>query len=67
MPHITVGFRRYCPEGENEDEMGKYNGKTATHDLRLPLYSVRVQKANSVANGADPENEIVWKFKPQVN
>lgn len=63
-PYVTVGFRRYKPDGAHEDQMGKYDGKARAYDQRLELYSVRVQKAESVANGADPEGKIVWKNKP---
>lgn len=64
MPMVTVGFRTYCDDGEKTDEMGTYIGKDKGFDLRLPAYSIRVQKAFSVANKADPEGLIVWKFKP---
>ena len=44
--------------------MGKYFGKSKGYDTRLELYSVRIQKAESVANNADPDGKIVWKSKP---
>lgn len=48
--------------GENVDNMGAYFGKGEAFDLEIPLYSIRVQKAQTVANFADPDCNIVWKF-----
>ena len=44
--------------------MGKFEGKAKGYDQRLELHSVRVQRAESVANDADPDGKIVWKNKP---
>ena len=63
---VTVGFRTYSADGDKTDEMGTYTGKDRGFDLRLPVYSIWVQKPFSVANNADPEGLIVWRFKPQV-
>lgn len=64
IPYITVGYRRYKPDGNLEDDMGKFFGKPRQHDIQLELHSIRVQRPESVANGADPENKVVWKNKP---
>ena len=64
MPMLMVGFRRYSPDGDQTDEMGRFFGKSKGYDLRLPAYSIRVQKPHTVVNQADPEGLIVWNFKP---
>ena len=48
--------------GDNVDLNGAFFGKGEPFDLEIPLYSVRVQKAQTVANFADPNCNIVWKF-----
>ena len=63
-PHITIGFRKYTPDGDEEDAMGKFVGKKSMYDQRSELYSVRVQKGHSIVDNADPEGKIVWKNKP---
>ena len=63
---IKLGFRIYKPDGINSDEMGKYTGKPVAYDSRVALYSIRLQRYKSKANGADPEGNIVWKFKPKA-
>ena len=63
LPMITVGYRRYSSEGDKEDSLGKYTGKGHAYDHMVSLYSVRVQKPLSVANGADPDGKIVWRYR----
>jgi len=67
IPMITVGFRRYNSDGDQEDDLGKFFGKGAGHDLRVGMFSNRVQKPFSVARNADPEGHIVWKFNASAN
>ena len=41
-PKIKVGFRRYKPDGINEDAMGKYFGKKKMFDVEAQPYSILV-------------------------
>ncbi len=42
LPMVTVGFRRYNPDGDQTDDMGTYFGKKASYDLRVGMYSNRL-------------------------
>jgi len=59
---LVVGFRLYSSDGDLEDEMGKYFGKGKAFDLHLPVYSLRVQRANTLALDAD-NSPVVWRFR----
>ena len=64
LPMITVGYREYKADGDMEDEMGRYTGKPAAFDARIPLYSIRVQQPHTVAKEGVQDGGKVWRFKP---
>lgn len=42
VPKIVVGNRIYHKDGDKEDALGKYFGKSSVCDEEIPLFSIRI-------------------------
>jgi hypothetical protein len=47
IPIVKVGFRRYAPYGDKNDEMGSYEGFGRHCDENIPSYSAKIQRPDT--------------------
>ena len=63
MGFCKFGLRQYQPEGDKEDEMGKYFGLSSVCDLQCAPNSIRIQKVHSMTQAYDEATAPCWKPK----
>ena len=68
-PKLTLGFRKYVHDGEQEDHLGRFTGRDQRSDDQCELNSIRIQKAYSMVNvhDAGPFNAPCWRYNSANN